>query len=122
MLCDVENASTGRSDEEAPDAPGLGGQGMDDLVTEALSGGVRLLDVVDLDREKAFDYAAALVPDYWLANLRAGEVEVYRDPAPDPASPTGWRYASHRVYREGESVAPLAKPDAVVAVATLTRG
>jgi Uma2 family endonuclease len=76
---------------------------------------------VELDREKAFDYAAALVPDYWLVNLRDGVVEAYRDPVPDTASPTGYRYASHRVYPDGESLAPLARPDAVVDVATLTR-
>ena len=76
---------------------------------------------VELDRQKAFDYAAAQVPDYWLQDMRSREVEVYRDPVPDPTSVTGWRYASHRVYREGESVAPLAKPEAAVAVSTLVR-
>ena len=74
---------------------------------------------VELDQEAADDYAAAGVPDYWIDNVRDRQVEVYRDPRPDPASPTGHRYASRRVYAVGESLAPLAKPDAVVAVATL---
>ena len=86
---------------------------------------VLLIEVADssieLDQEKAFDYASTQSPDYWLLNMRDREVEVYRDPVPHPASPTGWRYASHQVYRDGESVAPLARPDASVAVATLVR-
>ena len=74
---------------------------------------------VELDQEAADDYAAAGVPDYWIVNVRDRCIEVYRDPRPDPASPTGHRYADHRVYHPGESLAPLAKPDAVVAVAAL---
>ena len=74
---------------------------------------------VELDREAADDYAAAGVPDYWIDNVRDRQVEVYRDPRPDPASPTGVRYASVRVYAAGESVAPLARPDAAVAVSAL---
>ncbi len=74
---------------------------------------------VELDHEAADDYAAAGVPDYWIVNVRNRQVEVYRDPRPDPASPTGHRYASRRVYAVGESLAPLARPDAAVAVAAL---
>ncbi len=74
---------------------------------------------VELDQEMAFDYAAALVPDYWLVNVRDQQTEVYRDSVADPASPTGHRYASRRVYAVGESLAPLARPDAVVTVAAL---
>ena len=74
---------------------------------------------VELDREMADDNAAAGVPDYWVDNVRDRQIEVYRDPRPDAASTTGHRYASRRVYAVGESLAPLAKPDAVVAVATL---
>ena len=53
--------------------------------------------------------------------MRDREVEVYRDPVADPASPTRSRYVSHRVCRLGESIVPLAKPDAAVEVAMLTR-
>ena len=74
---------------------------------------------VELDQELADDYAAAGVPDYWIVNVRDRCIEVYRDPRPDPASPTGHRYAARRVYGMGESLAPLARPDAVVAVAAL---
>lgn len=74
---------------------------------------------VELDRDMADDYASAGVPDYWINNVRDRQIEVYRNPQPDPASPTGHRYADRRVYGMGESLAPLAKPDAIVAVATL---
>ncbi len=75
---------------------------------------------VELDRDAADDYAAAGVPDYWIANVRDRRIEVYRDPRPDPASPTGHRYGLHRVYAAGETLAPLARPEAVVAVGALT--
>ena len=74
---------------------------------------------VELDRQMADDYAAAQVPDYWIDNVRDRQIEVHRDPRPDPASPTGHRYATRRTYTIGESLAPLAMPTAVVAVATL---
>ena len=87
------------------------------------NGAVLIVEVADssieLDQELADDYAAAGVPDYWIDNVRDRCIEVYRDPRPDPASPTGHRYADHRVHHMGESLAPLAKPDAVVAVAAL---
>jgi Uma2 family endonuclease len=73
---------------------------------------------VELDQELADHYAAAGVPDYWIVSVRDRLIEVYRSPAPDPASPTGHRYGDRRVYADGESVAPLARPVAPVAVAT----
>ena len=76
---------------------------------------------VELDRQMAFDYAAALVPDYWLINMRDREIEVFRDPVPDATAAVGYRYQSHRMYRDGETIAPLVRPDAVVAVAALLR-
>jgi Uma2 family endonuclease len=75
---------------------------------------------VELDQEKAFDYAAALVPDYWIVNMRDRVVEVYREPVADAAAPVGFRYASHRIFRQGESLEPLAKSDVSIGVAALT--
>jgi Uma2 family endonuclease len=71
---------------------------------------------VELDQEMADDYAAAGVPDDWTVNVRERQIEGYRNPAPDAASRTGHRYAARRVYAAGESLAPLAKPEAVVAI------
>jgi Uma2 family endonuclease len=75
---------------------------------------------IELDRDMAFDYAAAGVPDYWVVNMVAREVEVYRDPMPDPTSVTGHRYASRHVCGLGTSLVPLLRPDASVEVAFLT--
>jgi len=60
---------------------------------------------VAIDRaDKAPLYAAAGVPEVWLVDLRAGEVEVHRGRA------DGWR------ARPGEAIAPLALPDLRIAV------
>ncbi len=76
---------------------------------------------VEEDREMAFDYASAQVPDYWLLNMRDRQIEVYRDPISDPSAPLGYRYAFHRVFLEADVVSPLARPDISVAVATLLK-
>jgi Uma2 family endonuclease len=73
-----------------------------------------------LDHEMAFDYAAAGVPEYWIVNVRDQNIEVFRDPVPDPAAPPGFGYASRRIARPGETISPLAKPHLTVAVENLT--
>ncbi len=55
-------------------------------------------------------YAAAGIPEVWVANLRAQEVTAYADPS-------GSEYAIVRTYRVGESISPRAFPDVVLAVA-----
>jgi len=54
-------------------------------------------------------YAAAGIPEVWVANLRAREVTAY-------AEPSGSEYASVRTYGVGESISPRAFPDVVLAV------
>ncbi len=54
-------------------------------------------------------YAAAGIPEVWVANLRAREVTTY-------AEPTGSEYVAIRIYRAGESVSPRAFPDVALAV------
>ena len=68
------------------------------------------------DSSLAFDrgpklarYAAAGIPEVWVANLRAREVTAY-------AEPSGSEYASVRTYRAGESISPRAFPDVTLAV------
>ncbi len=64
-------------------------------------------------------YARAGLADYWVLNLESRVLEVYRQPAPDPTAPFGWRYARREVVAATGNVAPLAVPGAVVAVADL---
>ena len=54
-------------------------------------------------------YAAAGIPEVWVANLRAREVTAYSEP-------DGSEYASIRTYRMGESISPQAFPDLALAV------
>ncbi len=54
-------------------------------------------------------YAAAGIPEVWVANLRAREVTAY-------AEPSGAEYAAVHTYQAGESISPRAFPDVVLAV------
>ena len=54
-------------------------------------------------------YAAAGIPEVWIANLRVREVTVY-------TNPSGSEYASVSVRRPGDSISPGAFPDVVLAV------
>ncbi len=54
-------------------------------------------------------YAAAGIPEVWIANLQVREVTVYTNP-----SETGYENAA--TYRPGDSISPGAFPDVVLAV------
>ena len=53
-------------------------------------------------------YAAAGIPEVWIANLRIREVSVYTDP-------TGSEYSTVSTYLPGDSISPRAFPDVAVA-------
>ena len=54
-------------------------------------------------------YARCGIPEYWILALPDARLEVYRDPAAD-----GYRTVT--IHRTGESIAPLARPEARIAV------
>lgn len=60
-------------------------------------------------RVKSKLYGAAGVADYWIVNLPARQIEVYREPRSN-----GYRTVTH--YWPGETLSPLAFPDATVNV------
>ena len=64
-------------------------------------------------------YARERVFDYWIVNRADDRVEVYREPIPDPVAPFGWRYASVISLGRGETVSPLAAPDARISISDL---
>jgi Uma2 family endonuclease len=64
-------------------------------------------------------YARAGLPDYWILNLVDRVLEVYREPAPDPAAPFGWRYARREVLDASAQVTPLAAPGSSIFVSRL---
>jgi Uma2 family endonuclease len=68
---------------------------------------------------KACLYAAGGIADYWIVNLVQRQLEVHRDPVPDPSLAFGWRYATRAILDPGDTAAPLAAPQAAVAVADL---
>jgi Uma2 family endonuclease len=62
--------------------------------------------------EKAELYAEAGIADYWIVNLIDRTVEVRR-------SPTNGRYADIHSFNIGDSIHPLAAPDAHLNIAGL---
>lgn len=68
---------------------------------------------------KASLYARAGLGDYWVINIVARVVEVYREPAPDPDAPFGWRYTRTEIFEAAAHVTPLAAPGARIPVASL---
>lgn len=56
-------------------------------------------------------YAAAGVRDYWIVNMPAQRVEIYRSPETSTGKKSGWRYAQTELFTRGTQVSPLARPD-----------
>ncbi len=66
---------------------------------------------LEYDRQvKGLLYARAGIPEYWLVNLEDRCVEVYRD----PDAQIGYR--SRRIYKSGEALTCLQKPDSPISV------
>ena len=57
--------------------------------------------------------------EYWILNLAARVLEVYREPRVDPTARFGWRYGWTEVLSSGSSAAPLVAPGARISVAEL---
>ena len=60
-------------------------------------------------------YAEAGIQDYWIVNLKDSCIEVYRQPQDD-------RFRMHQTYAVGETVSPLAMPDAALNVCDVIGG
>jgi Uma2 family endonuclease len=70
-------------------------------------------------KRKGSLYARAGVADYWIVNLVARQLEVYRDPIPDAAQPFGWKYATRTDLKAPATISPLILPGQSIAVADL---
>lgn len=64
-------------------------------------------------------YAEARLDEYWLVDVEARRLEVYRRPIAQADARWGWSYAEKQVYTDTESVAPLAAPQSPVSVQEL---
>jgi Uma2 family endonuclease len=75
---------------------------------------------VSIDRNrKGSLYSRAAIPDYWIVNLVDDQLELYRNPQPDPSQPYGHRYATPLILRRPDAVSPLAAPSVHIPVADL---
>lgn len=68
---------------------------------------------------KASLYARAGIEEYWIVNINDRVLEVHRQPAAMSEQPLGYHYRSITRQTETESIAPLAAPQALIAVADL---
>jgi Uma2 family endonuclease len=68
---------------------------------------------------KAALYARAGIADYWFLNLVDRVLEVCRDPVTMATESAGWGYRDVTVLHTGASIAPLARTDVPVEVASL---
>jgi Uma2 family endonuclease len=93
--------------------------GYDDHPTTALL----VVEVADsslrLDRRKGSLYAAAGVPEYWIADVNRRQIEVYRNPVKDAAAEFGATYAPPVVFAAGQTIAPQSPPEAKLEVSKL---
>jgi hypothetical protein len=58
-------------------------------------------------------YARAHIADYWIVNIPARRLEVYRQPVSDDAAVFGWRYGQARTLEAEARVSPLATAAAI---------
>jgi len=69
--------------------------------------------------EKAERYATANIRDYWVLDLNAHRLHVFRDPLPLPKGLGATAYRTHLTLGPADRVSPLAAPNAVVLVGDL---
>ena len=115
----------GLDDESAPEpdvavVPGT----VDDYGRAHPSRAVLVVEVAESSLAFERDYKGSLyarggVADYWVLNLLARVLEVYRDPRADAAATFGWRYTRSDVVGPDAIVTPLAVPAASIAVSQL---
>jgi Uma2 family endonuclease len=68
--------------------------------------------------DKASLYAANSIADYWVADVVAKTVEVFREPIRDASQRYGFGYGKVELFRLQDRVTPLCDPRAVVDVSS----
>jgi Uma2 family endonuclease len=69
--------------------------------------------------EKARLYAASGIADYWVIDIQNRQARIFRKPAPDSSSESGFSYTSFDQLPETARVSPLALPDVTIRIADL---
>ncbi|MFN7019096.1 MAG: Uma2 family endonuclease, partial [Fimbriimonadales bacterium] len=113
----------GEYDEPFPDIAVVAGSPRDYLTNHPTTA-LLVVEVAEAslrtDREiKGSLYAHAGVPEYWIVNLKARVVEVYREPVSDDKAIYGASYRHRQVLAVGEVIHPLCCAEASVAVERL---
>ncbi|GAB4211658.1 MAG: Uma2 family endonuclease [Roseiflexaceae bacterium] len=113
----------GERSEPEPDLAVIQGD-VRDYVDDHPSIAALLVEVADTslayDRDtKGSLYAGAGVADYWIINLAARQLEVYRRPISEPSAAHGFVYGDKAIFRAGDTLSPLAQSGALIKVADL---
>ena len=108
--------AAGAESEPEPDVAVVDGSDFDYLDAHPATA-LLVVEVSDdsLGRDRSVKqrlYARCDIPEYWIVAIPEACLEVHRNP-------TGDGYRTVRSFRAGESVAPLARPAATIAVADL---
>lgn len=69
------------------------------------------------DRDKASEYAAALIPEYWIIDTARRRIELYRTPVSDLRESLQFHYASSTIVEAGGHIEPPGKPNSKIEVA-----
>ena len=69
--------------------------------------------------DKSSLYASAGIEDYWIVNLKARQLEIYRTPIESKKAKFGWDYKDKINYKKEDTISPLAAPKAKIKVADL---
>jgi len=110
-----EHPLTCRDSEPEPDFSVVSGKDEDYALTHPTRAELVIevcVTTLDRDREKAEIYAEAGVPEYWLINPEAGNVEVYSEPSPQG-------YAKREVLGIEQQLTSVRFPDCTVAIRDL---
>lgn len=113
----------GRRSQPEPDLVVLSGSPRDDP-SQHPSQALLVLEVSDsslsYDRSvKTHLYARANLPDHWLLNLIDRQLEIRRQPTPDPDRQGRWTYQSVTIIPTTGHASPLGRPDSPLSVADL---
>jgi Uma2 family endonuclease len=112
----------GRHSQPEPDFAILPGHARDAMPHPRIASLVIEISDATLRKDrviKAHTYAQAGIADYWIVNLNDRQVEVHRDPGPNPGRKGRFLYRSVTIIPADGHVSPLAKPESRIAVAEM---
>lgn len=113
----------GLDTDPQPDVSVLAGSARDFATahptTAALVVEVSATTLTDDMTEMAELYATASIPEYWVLDLNARVLHVYRDPQPLPNNLGAIAYQTHLTFGPTDGVQPIAAPGQTVSVASL---